>query len=170
MITKYPTQLLSLGLAISLWTASASAQDSLLSDKHATSGTTDVAAEGFQSAEPIEEEGIRETVLKLTAGGFLATGNSQTLAATASGSVRIRRAMNQYTVELAANYGQSANEVTGDIEPTVENIQGKVRYDRFLSPRWALFVQDSARRDRFQGLDLRLNFDPGFAYYLIMQE
>ncbi len=53
------------------------------------------------------------------------------------------------------------------METTVENLQSKLRYDRFISERVALFLALSGRHDRFQGLDLRLNLDPGVAYYFV---
>jgi putative salt-induced outer membrane protein len=34
----------------------------------------------------------------------------------------------------------------------------------------SLFLSLSGRRDRFQGLDARLNLDPGLAYYFIAEE
>ncbi len=42
-----------------------------------------------------------------------------------------------------------------------------VRCDRYVSGPLALFLGVSGLHDRFQGLDLRLNVDPGVAYYLI---
>src|SRR5690606_42098848 len=52
-------------------------------------------------------------------------------------------------------------------ETNVENLQAKARYDRFLSDRLTAFAAVSALRDRFQGLALRTNFDPGLAYYIV---
>jgi putative salt-induced outer membrane protein len=78
--------------------------------------------------------------------------------------------MNQFTADLAANYGRAADATTGTLRTTVKNFQGRLRYDRYLSDRWALFLQQSGRNDKFQGLSLRFNFDPGAAYYIIQQE
>jgi putative salt-induced outer membrane protein len=49
----------------------------------------------------------------------------------------------------------------------VRDYQARVRYDLLLHRRPRRVRSVSARRDRFQGLDLRLNFDPGLAYYFI---
>ena len=49
----------------------------------------------------------------------------------------------------------------------MENYQGLLRYDYFFTEAVAGFLQTSARRDRFQGLDLRYNLDPGLAYYIV---
>jgi putative salt-induced outer membrane protein YdiY len=134
----------------------------------ATTGTTEVATSGFQPVvkPPAPEDAQDGTQLKLTAGGLLTQGNSRTIAATASGDFRLRRNVSQFTALAAVNYGRSAAE--GDAyETTVENYQGKVRYDYFFAPGVAGFLSLSGRRDRFQGLDLRLNIDPGVAYYFI---
>lgn len=143
-------------------------QGSLLSDKKSTEGKTDIAQEGFQAAQkPSEEAPVDETSVKVSAGGFISTGNARSIAMTGAGQVRLRRGDNQYSADAALNFAEAAPTPVVPAETTVENYQGRVRYDRFLSKHWALFVQDSARRDRFQGLDLRLNFDPGIAYYLL---
>jgi putative salt-induced outer membrane protein len=52
----------------------------------------------------------------------------------------------------------------------MENYQGKLRYDRYVSEQVSLFLSFSGRRDRFQGLDVRLNMDPGLAYYFVQEE
>ncbi|MCA9684163.1 MAG: DUF481 domain-containing protein, partial [Myxococcales bacterium] len=52
-------------------------------------------------------------------------------------------------------------------ETTVGNVQGLARYDVFFAKRWTAFLQSTARHDTFQGLDLRLNVDPGFAFYAL---
>src|SRR5690606_6424383 len=65
------------------------------------------------------------------------------------------------------NFGRSAPSREDPMETTVENYQGRVRYDVFFAEQVAAFLQLSARRDRFQGLDLRLNIDPGLAYYFV---
>ena len=130
----------------------------------ASSGSSSVATEGFEGAKKVEAS-KDATEAKVQAGALLSTGNARTLAATALGSFRMRRGMNEISAAAAANYAQGAAGRDEPIETTVENYQGKLRYDRFLTERIALFAAVSARRDRFQGLDLRLNFDPGVAYY-----
>ena len=52
-------------------------------------------------------------------------------------------------------------------ETTIGNVQGLTRYDVFFARNWTAFLQVTARHDTFQGLDLRMNVDPGFAYYAI---
>lgn len=170
MIRKNRT-LVGLGLGACLATfvpGIASAQTSLLADKKATEGKTEVAASGFQTAAK-PAEAADETSLKLSSGMFLATGNAQSFAVTGAGNLRLRRGENQYSADAAVNYAEARIAPATDQNTTVENFQGRIRYDRFLSEHWALFVQESGRRDRFQGLDLRLNFDPGVAYYFLVE-
>lgn len=52
---------------------------------------------------------------------------------------------------------------------TANNLQALARYDRFLG-NVSLFLSAQARNDRFQGLDLRQQVDPGVAYYFINEK
>jgi len=133
----------------------------------ATSGSTDVATSGFEKAETAAADAKDATELQVSAGGLASAGNSRSMAATTAGKFRVRRAENQFGAALAANYARSTPNKDSGLQTTVENYQGKVRYDRFLAGSFAVFGAASARHDRFQGLELRLNFDPGVAYYFI---
>lgn len=158
---------LSLG-ACSMALSPASAQDpaGLAAQAPATSGTTEVAKGGFEAAaQPAESKD--STTFKVTAGGILSQGNSRTLAATAAADYFLRRSASQFSAQAAVNYGRSAIGPDEPMEKTVENYQAKVRYDHFLSGALAAFLSVTGRRDYFQGLDLRLNVDPGIAYYFI---
>ncbi len=150
-------------------TAYGQTPDGLMKQDAATAGTTDVAAGGFEAPAAKPEESKDATTAAVSAGGVLSTGNSRSGAITASADTRLRRGKNQLSAQAAANYARSA--APGDpLATTVENYQGKIRYDRFLAKKFAVFMAISARRDRFQGLDLRLNLDPGVAYYFIDRE
>lgn len=145
--------------------ASAQTAKGLMSQSSASSGSTEVAKGGFQAT---EKQGDAKEVseLKLSAGGMLTSGNARSMALTGSGHLRLRRLQNQYSADLAGNYGRAAPGPGEDMQTSVENLQGRIRYDRFLSDHWSVFLAQTARKDRFQGLDLRLNFDPGVAYYV----
>ena len=151
--------------------ASASAQSptGLSSQAPASAGSTEVAKEGFDkvAAPPAEDESKDTSTLKLTAGGFLSQGNSRTIAATAAADYFLRRSASAFSAMAAVNYGRSAAGAGEAYATTVENYQARLRYDYFFVTSVAGFFSVSARRDRFQGLDLRLNLDPGFAYYFI---
>ena len=136
----------------------------------ASEGKTDVAKSGFEGAARDDEESKDATTADISAGGLMASGNARQLALTGSGKFRLRRGDNQFSAAAAVNYAEAAADRDSQLEPTVSNLQGKVRYDYFFAEHWAAFLGVSARRDRFQGLDLRLNVDPGLAYYLIDRE
>jgi len=140
---------------------------SLVKGSQATSGSTDVATSGFEKAETAAADAKDATELQVSAGGLASAGNSRSMAATTAGKFRVRRGENQFGAAVAANYARSTPNKDSGLQTTVENYQGKVRYDRFLAGSFAVFGAASARHDRFQGLELRLNFDPGVAYYFI---
>ena len=142
--------------------------EGLMTQDAASSGTTDVTTEGFAApSAPPDEESKDATDAALSAGSLIAAGNSKSFAATGAGTFRLRRNDHQLNIAASANYGRSAPDRDSPMETTVENVQGRVRYDYFVADHLALFTAVSARRDRFQGLDLRLNIDPGIAYYFI---
>lgn len=139
----------------------------LMQKDTASTGTTDVAAEGFEASVVNAEEANDATELSLNAGAFLSAGNSRSVAATFAEQFRLRRNIHQFSLISGVNYGRSALDPDGGMETTVENYQARARYDIFVAERFALFLGVSARKDRFQGLAVRLNVAPGAAYYLI---
>ena len=163
--------ILSVGLLLSRPSLADSAPlpDSLVKSDQASSGSTDVATSGFEKGEKPAADAKDATELQVAAGGLSSAGNSRSLAATTSGKFRLRRGSDQVGAAVAANYARSAATKDDGIKTTVENFQGKVRYDRFLAGSFAIFGGASLRHDRFQGLDLRLNLDPGIEYYFIDQ-
>src|SRR5690606_20979404 len=125
------------------WSVPGHAQDTpqgLLAQDAATTGTTDVGGGGFEAAAAKEEVAKEESELELSAGGLLASGNSRSSALTGAGKLRLRRADNQYSATLAGNYARSAAGSDEPMETSVSNIQGRVRYDRYLSDSWSIFV------------------------------
>jgi putative salt-induced outer membrane protein len=157
------------GMLLGSRAASAQVADGLAPQQNPSEVKTDVAAEGFQTTDvDAAQQATDTTELKLSAGGLFASGNSRLVAMTGSGRFRARRDANQLTAAAAANYSSTAVTPESDeMTTTVRNFQGMARYDRFLGEGVAAFLSMSARNDRFQGLDLRLNLDPGLAYYFI---
>jgi len=144
--------------------------DSLVKSKKATEGSTEVASSGFENADTAKPDGKDATELALSAGGLASAGNSRSIAATTAGKFRLRRSSDQIGAAVAANYAESAVNKGEGLQTTVENFQGRLRYDRFLASSFTVFGAVSARHDRFQGLELRINLDPGLGYYFIDQE
>lgn len=141
----------------------------VMKTKAATTGSTDVTTGTFDTAKQSGDV-TEATEAKVQLGALLSTGNSRSLAATGSGSMRLRRDKNELSAVLAANYARSAAKPADEQKTTMENFQGKLRYDRYVSDSVSLFLSLSGRRDRFQGLNARLNLDPGLAYYFISEE
>jgi putative salt-induced outer membrane protein len=138
-------------------------------DATATKGSTDVTSD---KAATIDAKALKEgkdaSELSISAGAIESTGNAQLFAGTGAGKLRLRRAENQLSAAVALNYARSGAPGV-PTETTVDNEQALVRYDRFLGDV-ALFLQSQARRDRFQGLDVRLNVDPGVGYYFVNEK
>lgn len=135
-------------------------------DESVSKGKTDVTTDGFEASAVKDEKAKDATELTVSGGGLFASGNSRSLSLTGGFGYRLRRGDNQFSLLGAGNYSRAA---IGNATPTatIENLQGRSRYDRFLSNRLTLFLGVQARRDRFAGLDLRLQVDPGFGYYFI---
>lgn len=157
----------------------------------ASAGQTELEQEGFTTAQARPEELTDELSLSLQAGGIVATGNSRTAVATARADFRLRRNIHQFEATLAGNWGgawpekvtvtpavpgaapgtpgsQPTTTTTEEFEKTAQNIQGRARYDYFFHPRWSAFAMGTARYDPLQFLDLRLNVDPGVAFYALV--
>jgi putative salt-induced outer membrane protein len=132
-----------------------------------TKGKTDVATGGFVTGpERKEDDPGYVNDVSLGAGGLFSAGNAKTVALTSLFKLRFRREEHQFSAAGTVNFARAGKKGT-PFDTTVENYQGLLRYDYFFSDAVSVFLQSTARRDRFQGLDLRLNVDPGVAYYFI---
>jgi putative salt-induced outer membrane protein YdiY len=134
----------------------------------ASKGSTELTAQKFEAAATTTdpEKAKDATELSIGAGGLASSGNSRLVALTANGQFRLRRSDNQLTAASAANYSRSG--APGEpLATTVGNVQAKTRYDRFFLIDWTAFFGVQARNDKFQGLDLRLQLDPGLGYYFV---
>ena len=166
------------GIAFATSTAQAEeAPKGLLVAKPATTGATEVASSGFEKKElPTPKDEKNTTTMQLQAGVLSSSGNSKTLSLTGAGRFKARREDNQLSLTLAGNYAESAPKPapgetqTQDMQTTMKNVQGKARYDRFLGQGFAVFLSLSGRNDRFQGVVLRTNLDPGLSYYFVDKE
>jgi len=139
-----------------------------VSQDAASKGTTEVTSQKFEAAVVPEDltKAKDATELSIGAGGLGSTGNSRLLSLTGNAQFRLRRSENQLSAAAAGNYGYTAPPGQS-MQTSVENAQGKVRYDRFVLADLTVFLGVQARNDRFQGLDLRLQIDPGLGYYFV---
>lgn len=134
-----------------------------------TTGKSEIEGQGrFAAAVPADATDD-VTQLEISTGGFFSTGNARSISVTGMGRFRLRRDIHQFRAEVAANYGRAAPDADSDLQDTVTNVQGLLRYDVFMHPRVAAFLQAVGRHDPFQGLVFRLNIDPGFAFYALKE-
>lgn len=136
----------------------------------ATSGSTELAGQGSFSQVAQDEAAGDATEWDLSFGALFSTGNARSTAITGGTTLRVRRSRHQVYATFLGNYGRAATGPDAEPVDTVGNLQGRARYDLFLGKRWSLFGMVTARHDPFQRLDLRLNVDPGAAFYVINQQ
>lgn len=124
------------------------------------------AGPGAAREAPKNTEAPEGVTASVSAGGLSSSGNSRLVALTGSGSFDSRYGNNGLGASLVGNYGRSAPP-DEDLQTTTENLQGRVRYDRYLIDDASVFLLVTGRHDRFQGLAFRLNLDPGFKYLFV---
>lgn len=152
------------GLAVFFIAAEARAQDPM----GVPPADLDKAAAGPEApaeAPKIEKapEGMTASV---SAGGLSSSGNSKLVAFTGSGAFDLRKNDNGFGASLLGNYGESAPP-GGDMVLTTQNLQARLRYDRYLLDDASVFLLLTGRHDKFQGLAFRFNVDPGFKYLFV---
>ncbi|HEV8547942.1 MAG TPA: DUF481 domain-containing protein [Polyangiaceae bacterium] len=123
-----------------------------------------VSAPKAVAAVPTKEEQLDGSTASVSAGGMISTGNSPLTAGTLTGKYETRFDNNGIGVALLGNYGSTGNADEQVHKLSAENIQGRLRYDRYLLDDFSVFVLNTGRHDRFQGLDFRYNLDPGVKY------
>jgi putative salt-induced outer membrane protein YdiY len=112
---------------------------------------------------PDASKAMDSTSATISAGGQSASGNAQLLAATANGAFDMRRGIQGFGAALLANYAEGAPEGQ-PVQRTTQNVQGRARYDLYFTQNGSGFLIFTGRNDYFQGLDFRLNIDPGVKY------
>jgi hypothetical protein len=181
---------LTLGL---LCAGSASAQTSVQppADVAAT-----VAAPTAAGAPPAPPPPMTDsTNAAVSAGGQFATGNSRSIAMTGTGKFDMRRGANAFGAAVIGNYAEAYVTPASTFVPqgmavdtagktvtipahtiaaapaawgeSTENLQGKLRYDRYLTQDFSVFGQITGTHDAFQALTVRLNADAGVKYLFL---
>jgi putative salt-induced outer membrane protein len=118
--------------------------------------------------EPAIDKKLDGTTVAVSAGGLLSSGNSRLLAGTLNGAFETRFHDNGIGASILGNYGQGAPPGQ-PVHVTTENLQGRVRYDRYVVDEVSLFVINTGRHDRLQGIDFRYNLDPGVKYLFLKE-
>ncbi len=137
------------------------------------------APTGLEAPE-IEAKKKDSTNAAVSAGGQYAAGNSKTVAVTGLGSFDMRRGANAYGASMLGNFAEAfvtpAGGMMGTPAPagswqkSVENLQGKLRYDRYFSDDFGAFLQLTGTHDAFQAITFRLNVDPGVKLFFVNEE
>lgn len=115
---------------------------------------------------PKIEQKLDGASASVSMGGMLTTGNSRLLALSGNGSYETRFSNNGIGVSVLGNYGEGAP-AGKPVQLTAENVQGRLRYDRYVVDEFAAFLINTGRHDRFQGLVFRYNLDPGVKYLFL---
>jgi hypothetical protein len=136
-----------------------------------TTGAQPPDASALVTAQPAPKAVVADktptgTTLTVSAGGQQMTGNSRLLAVTGNAVYTRRWTDDAFGASIIGNYGQGAPPGAAIVE-TTENAQGRLRYDRYILKHMSLFLIGTGRHDRFQGLDFRLNIDPGLKYLFL---
>jgi putative salt-induced outer membrane protein YdiY len=126
-----------------------------------------VAAPKDVPAAPVKEDKLDGTTVSLSAGGQISTGNSPLTAGTVNAKYETRFHDNGIGFDILGNYGSTGNDEEQVHKLSAENIQGRLRYDRYVLDNLSVFVLNTGRHDRFQGLDFRYNLDPGVKYLFV---
>jgi hypothetical protein len=108
------------------------------------------------------------TTAAVSAGGQYAAGNSRLYAATGQGKLELRRGDNGFGAGLIGNFAES--DVAGSYQKSTENLQGRLRYDRYFTEVFGGFVQVTGTHDAFQAITFRLNADPGVKLIVVDAE
>src|SRR5688572_24412088 len=108
-------------LAVSSTSRAQPLPESKLEGKPATTGSTDVAEEGFQTAAQRDPKANDATEAAVSAGGLVASGNSNQLAFTGSSTLRLRRSDHQFSAAAAVNFARAATKEDPGLDTTVSN-------------------------------------------------
>jgi putative salt-induced outer membrane protein len=159
-----------LGIAFGIGASSVLATKVALADtgQPPADATALVSAPAEGPKAPEKADHLDVTTAAVSAGGQLSTGNSRLSAATVAADYQTRFSDNGIGLSLLGNYGESATP-TSDLHISAQNVQGRARYDRFLLDRLSVFLINTGRHDRFQGLDFRYNLDPGVKYLFVQE-
>jgi hypothetical protein len=103
-----------------------------------------------------------QTIVNVAFGATANGGNTKSYGGTLGGRIGQIRDRHQITLEALGSMGGARQQSLRDVKWTSSNAVARARYDLFLSEHDALFVALAPRRDRFAGLDIRLQSQVGY--------
>lgn len=95
------------------------------------------------------------------------SGNSRSRGLTADLAVGRRSPRDRLSLRLGVAREESLDPDGDTLQTTVEKYYGSARADVFFSPRLFAFASTAQERDKFQGIDLRSNYNAGLGVQLI---
>ncbi len=152
-------------IAVSLWCALQPTTEEKAASLAEVDEECDCAEE--RASTDRDEDSLDATEFSIGGGLMVTGGNSNVSTFNAGSDLRIRRGAHQSTTKLLFNGGSTSEDADDLFTPTISNQLVRSRYDYLLRLDFALFLQVQWRRDPFQGLDTRVNVDPGVAYYIL---
>jgi putative salt-induced outer membrane protein YdiY len=108
--------------------------------------------------------------LNLSAGGAFAFGNTRAYQIAAGGDFRWVGRPHSLSANLLWLQGGARQPGGSEVETTSENLNGRVKYEVFLSALDALYAAAGTRFDRFAGMRPRINGQVGYGRYFISEE
>jgi hypothetical protein len=135
----------------------------------------------YRAADDVKDASAVEWTAAAEAGIVLTTGNSETTTITGGGKASRRAGKNKLELAASGAYARIATrvavdrdgngtigrgEIRSDEKTTAETIEGRLRYDRYLSVRQALYGAAIARRDVPAGKQVAAGGQVGYSRVL----
>lgn len=122
--------------------------------------------------EKVSYEAPKEDVLSLnlSAGGAFAFGNTQAYQFAAGGDLRWVGRPHSVSANLLWLRGGAKPPGGDKIEDTTDNLNGRLKYELFLSLMDSLYAAAGTRWDRFAGMRPRVNGQVGYGRYFVSEE
>ncbi|MDB4974075.1 MAG: hypothetical protein JWN48_2416 [Myxococcaceae bacterium] len=144
---------------IALLTSSATAQ---VFNPTITPGTIPITVQQTDEKAGVRPKVADQRLVNIAFGATANAGNSKTYAGNLGGRFGLVRNYNQLMIEALGTIGGARQGKFNDVNWTSRNVIARARYDLFLSPLDAVFVAIAPRRDKFAGLDVRLQNQIGY--------
>lgn len=122
---------------------------------------------------PAADAPADDTLWTLSLGGTVNTGNTRSVALAAGTNLAIRRGPHLISMGAQWTYGRASVRTAGAFGPwqqNADNLNGRLRYDYFITDNDAVYAVAAARRDHFAGLDSRIQLQAGYARNIFAED
>lgn len=131
-------------------------------------GPIEAPAPGIPDPPPEDADGKWHGSLDL--GASVASGNSDTVSASASSTSKKEWEMNRVTLKASWNFAQQEDEITRSTDVTQRRWSAMGKYDRFWTARNYAFGSVAAENDDIADLHLRTIYATGVGRKLLIEE